>query len=72
MRDNSLDMSSIEGYEPKANFTKAVDDLTVLVLRLVRSLRKHDPDSGLAQQAVDYLARNGLRCSPLRSPEPEV
>lgn len=36
------------------------------VRRLARSLRKAAPDHDLPSKALDYLARNGLQCSPLR------
>ena len=44
----------------------ALDDLTALVVRLARSLKKHNPDNDLADKAMDYLAANKLQGSPLR------
>lgn len=41
-------------------------NLTVLVKRLVRAVRKTSPDSGLAFMAMSYLERSGLTGSPLR------
>lgn len=43
-----------------------LDDLAMIVRRLVRRLRRHEPDSALARTAVDYLRRKGLQGSPLR------
>ena len=48
-----------------------VDDLSALVARLARALRKAAPGNDLSDKAVDYLRRNGLQGSPLRSPHPE-
>ena len=45
---------------------KTVDDLSLLVKRLARALRKDNPDSELAWGALDYLKRNGLEGSPLK------
>lgn len=47
-----------------------VDDLAMLVRRLVHALHKSKPDSTLAKQAVDYLRRKGLQGSPLREHQP--
>jgi hypothetical protein len=46
---------------------RQVDDLAALVGRLVRALRKAAPDNALADQALDYLRRQGLQGSPLRN-----
>lgn len=46
-----------------------VDDLSKLVVRLVRSLRKSAPDNNLSEKALDYLKRNDLLKSPLRGDE---
>ena len=48
-----------------------LDDLRLLVGRLVRALRKAAPGNELAEQAVDYLARAGLKGSPLRAAQAE-
>lgn len=45
----------------------AVDDLAMLVARLVRALRKAAPDNELSEQALDYLKREGLTGSALRA-----
>ena len=44
-----------------------VDDLAMLVRRLVRSVRNAAPEQAIAEQAMDYLRRNGLDGSPLRA-----
>lgn len=46
-------------------------NLSMFVRRLVRLLRKHDPGSKPAAQAMDYLERYQLQGSPLRSSEAE-
>lgn len=43
-----------------------VEDLAMLVRRLVRKLDKECPGTDLAPQALDYLKRKGLASSPLR------
>jgi hypothetical protein len=43
-----------------------VDDLSVLVVRLVRALRKASPESDLPAKALDYLYRKDLAPSVLR------
>jgi hypothetical protein len=43
-----------------------VDDLSTLVVRLVRALRKASPDSDLPVKALDYLYRKDLSPSVLR------
>lgn len=45
---------------------KVVDDLSVLVKRLVREVKKYDYNNELSSQAMDYLSRNNLAGSPLR------
>jgi hypothetical protein len=53
-----------------------INDLTMLVRRLVAILRKTDSKSDVPQQAIDFLERNKLVSSPLRddapSPSPEA
>jgi hypothetical protein len=44
-----------------------VDDLATLVSRLVRALKKLNPDHYLAVAALGYLKRHGLEGSPLRA-----
>ncbi|MFC4927808.1 hypothetical protein [Delftia deserti] len=44
-----------------------VDDLAQLVKQLVRALRKAAPGNDLADKALDYLKRQGLQGSPLRT-----
>ncbi|MFD2755966.1 hypothetical protein [Comamonas terrae] len=43
-----------------------VDELAMLVRRLVQSLRKAAPDNDLADQALDYLKRYGMGGTLLR------
>lgn len=46
--------------------TAVVEDLRMLVGKLVRALLKAAPDHALPAQAMDYLERKGLQGSPLR------
>jgi hypothetical protein len=48
------------------NTQQPVEDLSALVQRLVRHLRKAAPDDELSDKAMDYLRRNGRLGSPLR------
>ena len=48
---------------------RVVDDLSTLVMRLVRALRNAAPDNELPAKALDYLRRNGIAGSPLRDIE---
>jgi len=41
--------------------------LAMMIRRLVSSLKRHEPDSRTAAQAVDLLKRYGLLGSPLRT-----
>lgn len=50
-------------YAPKTEAEKTVDDLAMLVRKLVHRLPE---GSDLRVQAVDYLHRKGLLGSPLR------
>jgi hypothetical protein len=50
-----------------ADLQRNVGDLAILVARLVRELRKAAPTNDLADKAMDYLKREGLCGSPLRS-----
>jgi hypothetical protein len=43
-----------------------VDELAMLVRRLVHCVRDHNPHSAPAQQAMNYLYRSGLNGSPIR------
>ena len=42
------------------NKEASLDDLAMLVKRLVRQLRKHNDGDDVANKAMDYLKRNGL------------
>ncbi len=44
-----------------------VEDLAMLVRQLVQLANKQSPNNALAARAADYLQRNGLDGSPLRS-----
>ena len=46
--------------------TATVDDLAMLVRRLVYEVRRSNPGSVCASKAMDYLSRCGLKSSPLR------
>lgn len=48
-----------------------VDNLAALLRILVHSLRKVNPNSSNIVRAMDYLKRNGLTGSILRSDEPQ-
>ena len=44
-----------------------IDDLRALCIRLASCLRKAAPEHKLPTEVADYLARNGLGMSPLRT-----
>ncbi len=46
-----------------------IGDLGMLVARLVRQVRKHDPKNDVAEKAMDYLRRKDLTGSVLREIE---
>jgi hypothetical protein len=48
-----------------------VDELAMLVRKLVRHVRKASPDNNMATMAMDYLQRKGLAGSPLRDAAPQ-
>lgn len=48
---------------------RSVDDLAVLVNRLVHIVRKSDPENDCANKAAAYLRQCGLAGSPLRDTE---
>ncbi|MBB5448417.1 hypothetical protein HDG38_007070, partial [Paraburkholderia sp. WSM4177] len=52
--------------------TATVDDLAMLVRKLVRHVRKARPDNNMADMAMDYLRRHGLEESPLRAAAPQA
>lgn len=52
---------------PPAVAAQDVDELAMLVRKLVHSLRKAAPDHDLPQRAMDYLASRGLQGNPLRA-----
>src|SRR5258708_3144954 len=52
---------------PQPAQTASVDDLAMLVKKLVRHVRKASPDNNMAIMAMDYLIRHGLEGSALRN-----
>lgn len=44
-----------------------MDEMSMLILRLARSLKKARPNNDLSDKAVDYLKRRGMIRSPLRA-----
>ena len=40
---------------------KAMDEMAMMIRKLVRALRKAAPEHDLPQQALDYLTRKGLQ-----------
>lgn len=64
---NSL-MVTLKGTScAPADQAASVEDLAMLVRRLVSKLEKECPGTDLAPQALDYLKRVGLQGSPLRA-----
>lgn len=53
----------MDALTPKTETEKQVDELAMLVRKLVRHLPK---DLKLREDALDYLRRKGLMGSPLR------
>lgn len=61
------DCSACErAQEDYAALERVADDLSALVQRLARALRKAAPDNDLPEKALDYLRRKNLQGSPLR------
>lgn len=52
--------------EETAELRAQLDEMAMLIRRLVHSLRIAKPDSELPAQALDYLSRKGLQGTPLR------
>ena len=69
-------LAAAEGQVPEGASQTAhepdirVDELTMLVGRLVRALRKAAPDHALPGEVLGYLRRKGLQPSPLREAQP--
>lgn len=57
-------------YDQKA--VGVIHNLSHLVRRLCYRLKKHEPDSKIANQAIDYLLGEGLQGSILRGPAKEA
>lgn len=49
---------------------REIRDLSMLVQRLIREVRKHDPQNAVAAKAADYLDRKQLWGSVLRDTPP--
>ena len=45
-----------------------INDLAMLVRRLTRRIRTHDPEDKVAENAMHVLRLGGLQGSPLRQP----
>lgn len=56
----------LEGQKPAT-----LEEMAILVRKLVRALRKASPDNETARGAMDYLKRKGLQGSPFRTSEAE-
>ena len=68
----SVCVSDVPDIQPEQlvdmwNTQSPVEDLSALVQRLVRRLRKAAPDDELPDLAMDYLRRTNRLGSPLRS-----
>ena len=50
----------LQAGTPTNEGTRQVDDLTMWIKRLVRSLKNSNPDSKLPREAMDYLTAKGL------------
>ncbi len=69
IRDKSLKHGTLLYAAPLAQSAEqsgVVDDLRMLVQRLVHALNKASPDNDLGAKALDYLVRKGLTGSILR------
>ena len=56
-------MSNAETRQIAAEEPARVDDLAMIIRQLVHRLKKHEPDSPLAAQALNYLRRKSLQGS---------
>jgi alpha-D-ribose 1-methylphosphonate 5-triphosphate synthase subunit PhnI len=57
--DVSLIYAAMLAVVSKPVISEPVDDLVMQIRRLVHSLKKHNPDSKLVLQVMDYMKRNG-------------
>lgn len=58
---------NIRSQAPEKALQRQVDDMALLIRRLVHSLNKSAPGHERAKAALDYLKRHGLQGSPLRT-----
>jgi len=59
--------------EMVVGYRKQVDEMATLMRKLVRCVRKSQPDSDIAKRSMDYLARHGLSGTTLRrEPNPKL
>ena len=65
--DEIPDCSSCEdAAKDYLQLEKVAGDLSMLIVRLARELRKTIPDNKLSKDAMDYLVKEKLVGSPLR------
>lgn len=57
---------SIQATPPRPDSVE-IENLSALVVRLARALKKAQPGHPLPAQAIAYLQREGLAGSPLRA-----
>ena len=48
-------------------YRKQVDEMATLIRKLVRCVRKSQPDNDIAKRSMDYLERHGLNGTTLRA-----
>ena len=63
--DAAIEAATVELAKPEQD-DALKDDLVLLVWRLAASLRRAKPGSQMAQDAIDFINRQGLTPSPLR------
>jgi hypothetical protein len=57
----------IQATKASMELAAQVNDLSMLMRRLVHALNRASPNNPIAKKAADYLIRNGLQGSPLRA-----
>ena len=57
---NDCRAAMLQAGTPTNEGTRQVDELTMWIKRLVRSLKNSNPDSKLPREAMDYLTAKGL------------
>lgn len=69
-----IQVSGVRAAQPPASEQDTDEyttmNLSMFVRRLARLLRKHEPDSKAAAQALEFIERKGLQGSPLRTSQP--